>query len=175
MDKGPGPSVRIASPSLESEVLRILVIRADRLGDVILSTPVFEVIKRHYPKAHLTVMVQEAVAPLIRGLPSVDEVVIYEPSGAMRVYGYLEPFARDRARKFRIGIVLQTQWRFALAIFLARIRFRIGPSASFIPILFLTVACATPLTGRDARDRLQSPAFTSSRDSRGGAQGARRA
>jgi ADP-heptose:LPS heptosyltransferase len=126
IEKGLGKD-RLA-PQTQSEPLRILVIRADRLGDVILSTPVFEVIKRHYPDSRLTVMVQEAVAPLIRGLPSVDEVFIYEPlrrhAGLRGVWNLSRDFKK---RKFRIGIVLQTQWRFAAALFLARIRFRIGP------------------------------------------------
>jgi heptosyltransferase III len=125
-DKGLGKD-RLA-PQTQSESLRILVIRADRLGDVILSTPVFEVIKRHYPHSHLTVMVQEAAAPLIRGLSSVDEVILYEPLGRHSgLRGILNLSRELRERKFRIGIVLQTQWRFALALFLARIRFRIGP------------------------------------------------
>ena len=68
------------SSSLEtsSKSLKILVVRPDRIGDVVLSTPVFEVLKRHYPRAHLTVMVKEAVVPLVRGLPSVDDVLVYD-------------------------------------------------------------------------------------------------
>ncbi len=107
---------------------RIIVIRPDRLGDVILSTPVFDVIKRHYPRAHLAVMVQAAVAPLVRGIPAVDEVLIYEPDGRHHGLRGLGQLVRDlRSRRFRVSVVLQTQWRIAAAVFLANIRYRVGP------------------------------------------------
>lgn len=108
--------------------LRILVIRPDRIGDVILSTPVLEVIRRHYPKAKLTMMVQELVAPLIRGLPSVDQVLIYEPKGRHAGFrGFFRLVDDLRKGRFRIAIVLQTEWRLALATVLADIRYRVGP------------------------------------------------
>ncbi|MDR3606462.1 MAG: glycosyltransferase family 9 protein [Oligoflexia bacterium] len=111
-----------------SDPLRILVVRADRMGDVILSTPVFEVIKRHYPKCHLAVMVREMVAPLIRGLPAVDEVIVYDPdrlhSGIRGIWRLIREL---RSRQFKVAIILQSQWRIGLAAFLARIRFRVGP------------------------------------------------
>jgi ADP-heptose:LPS heptosyltransferase len=60
---------------------RVLVVRPDRLGDVILSTPVLAVIKANYPDCHLAVMVKRGVENLLEGLPSVDEVMIYDPAG----------------------------------------------------------------------------------------------
>ncbi|GAI46351.1 unnamed protein product, partial [marine sediment metagenome] len=36
-----------------SEPRRILVIRADRIGDMILTTPMFKALKERYPKAHI--------------------------------------------------------------------------------------------------------------------------
>lgn len=112
----------------ESKTLEILIVRCDRIGDVVLSTPVFEVVKRNYPHSRLTVLVQEAVAPLLRGLPSVDEVMIYESAGKHAGLGGFFQLVREiRARRFRIAVVLQSQWRIAAAIFLAAIRYRIGP------------------------------------------------
>jgi lipopolysaccharide heptosyltransferase II len=109
-------------------VLRILVVRPDRIGDVILSTPVFEVIKRHYPNSKLTVMVQEGVAPLIRGIPCVDEVMIYEPSGRHSGFrGFLRLLRDIRVRRFRISVVLQSQFKISFALMIARIRYRVGP------------------------------------------------
>ncbi len=98
------------------------------MGDVILSTPVFEVIKRHYPQAQLTVMVRVAQAPLVRGLPSVDEVMVYDPdqrhAGALGLWRLVRELRRT---DFRIAVLLQSQFRIGLAVFLARVRFRIGP------------------------------------------------
>lgn len=112
-------------------ILRILVVRPDRLGDVVLSTPVFEVIKRHYPKSNLTVMVKKNVVPIVRRLSSVDEVMIFEQDARRSRHAGVKGFfrlVRDiRSGQFRIAIVLKTHWKIAAAIFLAGVRYRIGP------------------------------------------------
>ena len=108
--------------------LRILVVRPDRMGDVILSTPVFEAIKAHYPRSHLTVLVREPVAPLLRGLPSVDEVLVYDPGRKHKgLRGLLLLGAQIRKRQFRIGVVLQGDFRVGLALLFGRVKYRIGP------------------------------------------------
>ena len=125
------------SPETTEDRLRILVVRADRIGDVLLSTPVFEVIKRHYSRSRLSVMVREPVAPVIRGLESVDHVIIYDPLGRHKgLRGLLRLTWEIRARKFRIAVVLQSQWRIAMAIFLAGVRYRVGPLSKLYSFMF---------------------------------------
>jgi ADP-heptose:LPS heptosyltransferase len=104
---------------------------------VILSTPVFEAIKKHYPRAHLTVLVREAVAPLLRGLSGVDEVMVYDPDRKHRgLKGIGLLAAQLRKREFRIGVVLQSNWRVALALFLGRVRYRVGPLSKIHSFLY---------------------------------------
>lgn len=117
--------------------LRVLVSRPDRVGDVILSTPVFEVLKRHFPSSELTVLVQAGVAPLIRGIPSVDEVIVYEPAGIHRgVRGFFRLVKEFRKRRFRIAVALQSNPRIAAAMFLSAIRYRVGPYSKLHSWLF---------------------------------------
>ena len=106
----------------------ILIIRPDRLGDVLLSTPVFAAVKAHYPNSHVSILVPENVAPLLRGLSSVDEVLIYDPKKNHKGFrGFFLLVEQLKARNFRIAIVLQSSWRVALATLFAKIRYRIGP------------------------------------------------
>ncbi|MFL5813034.1 MAG: glycosyltransferase family 9 protein [Bdellovibrionia bacterium] len=108
--------------------LRILVIRPDRLGDVVLSTPVFEVIKRHYPDSHLTLVVRESVAPVVRGLPSIDEVLIFDPEKRHAGFrGFLRLVEDFRKGNYRIAVVLQGNMKIAAATFFSNIRYRVGP------------------------------------------------
>jgi lipopolysaccharide heptosyltransferase II len=119
------------------EALRILVARPDRLGDVVLSTPVFAALRRHYPRARISALVREGVAPVIRGLSSVDEVLIFDPEGRHSGLRGLFRLARElRERHFRIGVVLQSHWKIALALFLARIAYRVGPLSKLHSFLF---------------------------------------
>lgn len=117
--------------------LRILAVRADRVGDVVLSTPAFEALKRHYPGAWLTVMVREAVAPLVRGLPFVDDVLIFDPEGRHRgLRGFFDLIAEIRRGGFRIAVCLQSHWKVAAAIFGAGVRYRVGPLSKPHSFLF---------------------------------------
>ena len=107
---------------------RILVIRPDRIGDVLLSTPVFEALKSSRPKSHLTVMVRAEIAPLIRGLSTVDEILIYEPNGIHRgIAGWWRLLKDFRRGNYRYGVVLQSVSRIAWALLFSGIRFRVGP------------------------------------------------
>src|SRR5690606_21287429 len=99
--------------------------------------PVFEVVKKHYPRSHLTVMVRESVAPLLRGLPWIDEVLVYDPDRKHHgVRGFRLLIAQIRKRGFRIAVVLQSEARLAAAVFFARIRYRIGPFSKLHSFFF---------------------------------------
>jgi ADP-heptose:LPS heptosyltransferase len=60
---------------------RILVIRRNRLGDMICTVPLLRALRRHYSEAHLTVACDEAGAPVARAVRAVDEVVVLEAAG----------------------------------------------------------------------------------------------
>jgi heptosyltransferase-2 len=117
--------------------ISILVVRADRIGDVVLSTPVFEAIRNHYPKARVTVLVREAVAPLLRGLSSIDEVLVYEPEGRHAGFrGFFELMREFRVRRFKLAICLQSQARIAAALFGVGVSYRVGPLSKLHSFLF---------------------------------------
>lgn len=119
--------MKVVPPPSEG-VLRILISRPDRLGDVLLSTPTFEVIKRNYPGCHLTVLVRPSIVPIVRGNPFVDEVLPYDPEGHHAgIRGFFRLLAQMRRRQFRIFLALQSNGRIAAAAYLARVRYRVGP------------------------------------------------
>jgi ADP-heptose:LPS heptosyltransferase len=60
---------------------RILVIRQRAFGDTLLSTPLFRGLKQAYPQARLTVLVEPAFAPMLQGLPYIDEVLLFDRKG----------------------------------------------------------------------------------------------
>lgn len=89
---------------------RILLIRADRVGDMILTTPVLAAFRRRYPEAHIACLASTLSAPLLGGNPDVNEVAAWDPpwfdrrtwSGA-KSYVRLVPWLRtfDMAVDFR--------------------------------------------------------------------------
>lgn len=121
----------------DTEKLRILVVRADRVGDVVLSTPTLAALRRHYPDGRIFAMVREGVAPLLRGFPGLTDVVIYDPQGRHRGWrGYFRLVREFQAMKIDIAVCLQTERKVASALFWAGIRYRVGPLSKLHSYLF---------------------------------------
>ena len=56
-------------------VRRLIVVRDDRLGDLLLSLPAVDALRRTYPEARLALLVRPELATLARRVGGVDEVV----------------------------------------------------------------------------------------------------
>jgi heptosyltransferase-2 len=61
-----------------SRLQRVLVVRLDKIGDVVLATPFFRELRRNVPRASITLIVGPAAYPLVAACPYVDEVQIYD-------------------------------------------------------------------------------------------------
>lgn len=59
-----------------SKIRRVLVLRTDRVGDMVLSTPSLTCLRREYPDAEITLMAPPAPAEIIRHHPAVDHVAV---------------------------------------------------------------------------------------------------
>lgn len=59
---------------MNKESKRIAIVRLSALGDIINSTIVLQLIKKHYPNAQIEWITEEAFAPLVQQLPQVDVV-----------------------------------------------------------------------------------------------------
>jgi predicted lipopolysaccharide heptosyltransferase III len=66
--------------------MTILLIRLRLVGDVVFTTPIVRALRRRFPDAHITYLVEPAAAPVIAGNPCLDEVLV-----APRRRGWLRP------------------------------------------------------------------------------------
>ena len=57
---------------------RVLLVRLDNLGDVLVTTPAFHAVREALPGAHLTLLASPVGAQVGRLNPDLDEVVVYE-------------------------------------------------------------------------------------------------
>ena len=106
---------------------RILVIRLDRLGDVVLSTPVLSVLRRHFPHAFIAMLVRPPCLDVVDGHPAVNEVLVYEKEGAHRSLPATVRFARRLRRyAFDAALMLHPSNRSHWIPWLAGIPVRIG-------------------------------------------------
>ncbi|HXG39987.1 MAG TPA: hypothetical protein VNJ28_03510, partial [Candidatus Limnocylindrales bacterium] len=74
------PPARLPSESTFAwrRARRILAIRLDALGDVLMTTPAFRAIKATSPRAHLALLTSPAGAEAVPLVPELDEVVVYD-------------------------------------------------------------------------------------------------
>lgn len=105
---------------------RLLVIRDDEIGDLVLLTPFLRELRRNVPKAWITLVVKTGTRNLVELCPYVDEILAYDnravgPAGSAKQFRYAFGFAGKHLwkRRFDTAIVLRWDSDQSYATFLA--------------------------------------------------------
>ncbi len=107
--------------------LRLLITRADRIGDLVLSTPIFEAVRQKYPEAWIACLAFQENRELIEGQPFLNEVILYDKSGRERsVIGQWSLARRLAKKQFDVVVHLHSTHRMHLLTWLADVPVRIG-------------------------------------------------
>jgi heptosyltransferase-3 len=102
----------LSSPPVGPEVMlgprpeRVLVVRQDeRLGNVLLITPLLEALRKILPRSHMAVLVSNRFADLLRGNPDVDQVIVFDKRQLLHNPLRFITFLRDlRRQAFELAI-----------------------------------------------------------------------
>jgi len=94
-------------------------VRLRQIGDVVFTTPAVAALRRQFPGAHLTYLVEPAAAPIVAGNPHLDEVIVTPRRGG--IAGMLADV--------RLG------WRLRRAHYDLAIDFHGGPRASLLTLM----------------------------------------
>ncbi len=130
---GAPKAAQSANETLETP--RILLIRPDHFGDLIMTTPVFHALKQQAPDAHISVMVGPWSSEVIKRHPDIDRVLTCPFPGFQRAaqkalapYILLFKTAKQiQQEHFDVGINLRPDfWWGAVLLYLARIPRRVG-------------------------------------------------
>ncbi len=117
---------------------KILVARTDRIGDVVLSTPVFKSIKNSFPSISISVLVRPYTKEIVKDNPNLDEVIIYDPEGEHKnIKGLLKLAKEIENKNFDTALILFLDFKVGLLTYLSKIPRRIGPGTKLAQI-FLT-------------------------------------
>jgi heptosyltransferase-2 len=119
------PASSLQPPALVPK--RILVIRLDRLGDVILSLPVAQALRQRFPHAFIAMMVAPACRDVVEGHPALNEAICYDKALEHGGWRSTIRFARGLRRyRFDTALVLHPSNRSHWIPWLAGIPVRIG-------------------------------------------------
>jgi lipopolysaccharide heptosyltransferase II len=117
----------VFSPGQRKNFKRILICRTDRIGDVILSTPVITALRNAYPSAYIAMMVRPYTKDIVQGNPDLDEVIIYDKDPLEKsVFRFLKFANRIRKKKFDLALILHPANMIHLLALSAAIPVRVG-------------------------------------------------
>jgi len=107
--------------------MNILLTRTDRIGDVVLSTPAIKAVREKFPDAYIAFMVRPYAKDIVKGNPSLDEVIIYDKYGKEKSLLNTVKFALGlRKKRFDLAIMLHPTNRVHMISYLAGIPKRVG-------------------------------------------------
>jgi ADP-heptose:LPS heptosyltransferase len=131
------PGARKAARSVHKSLStpRILLVRPDHLGDLLMTTPILYALKQQAPDAHISMMVGPWSSEVIERHPNIDRIMTCPFPGFQRVaqkaltpYILLFNIAKQLQRgQFDVAINLRPDfWWGAALLYLARIPRRVG-------------------------------------------------
>ena len=71
-------AIGLAQPRSWATVRRLLAVRLDNLGDLLMTSPALSAIRHSLPNVHLSVLTSPAAAALAPHVPAIDEVIPFE-------------------------------------------------------------------------------------------------
>ena len=115
---------------------RILIVRTDRVGDVVLATPLIRALRKTFPGAYLAALVRPYTHDVLLHNPHLDEILVDDPDGAHAGRsGFWGQVKMLRSRKFDTALLLLPTERMAWMLFAAGIRTRIGVGTKLYEVL----------------------------------------
>lgn len=112
----------------------VLIVRTDRIGDVVLTLPMLPVLRSHLPSCRITMLVRPYTSELIAGTAGLDQILHYEERDGRK--SLWQMLAELRSQKFDLVLVSHPRFRIALLLFLAGIPVRVGSGYRWYSFLF---------------------------------------
>jgi lipopolysaccharide heptosyltransferase II len=108
------------------DIKKILFIRIDRIGDIVLSTPALKAIKGAFPRSELTVLASQSNCSLLLNNPYIDQIVVYD--NRRRFLDKIRLIVQLRKGKFDLAIdpYADYELKTALIAFFSGAKKRVG-------------------------------------------------
>lgn len=111
----------------------ILIVRTDRIGDVVLTLPTAGIIKKHFPDSTVSFLIRDYTKYLCENNQYINEIItLDEVDDKTKIFSNI----RKIKKKFDTAIVAYPTFKIALILFLAGIKMRIGSGYRWYSFLF---------------------------------------
>src|SRR5262245_4488630 len=110
---------------------RIALIKPSALGDIVHSLPVLTALRRRYPEAHISWVINRSYEPLLAGHPDLDATLAFDRAAVRRgvmpaVRQYLSFLSKLHQQRFDLVVDLQGLFRTGLMAAASGARRRVG-------------------------------------------------
>ena len=113
----------------QDKIKNILIIRPDAIGDLVLITPALHALRKNFPKARISILVQKYTSDLVNVHPDIDEVIIDDirEKKVNNLKDYFNYVRKIKEKRFDLGIDFYSfDYRYPLLMLLAGIPYRVG-------------------------------------------------
>ncbi len=107
-----------------NKVLKIMVVRADRIGDLVLSTPSFAALRQRFPNAYISLIVRTVTKDLVVENPMIDEVIDFDHN--MPIANKIRFLLNRKHSRYDLAIVLHSTFWWCLLTYISGAVCRIG-------------------------------------------------
>src|SRR5262245_35715570 len=101
---------------MTDKITGILVVRTDKIGDVVLTTPAISALRRRFPHARITGVVSPVAAEIYRSSPHLDGHIVLDPKLYSGFFGFWRLVRCLRAERCQAVVVFQARMAVALAV-----------------------------------------------------------
>ncbi len=106
---------------------RILLVRNDRIGDLLMNTPAIRAVRYSFPFSRITVAVRPSSLEVVKGNPDVDEIITFDERDKEKsLWGKIKFVWKLRGARYDVAIMLNPTKIFNILTFLCGITRRVG-------------------------------------------------
>ncbi|QKF72674.1 heptosyltransferase [Aliarcobacter faecis] len=110
--------------------MNLLITRHDKIGDFVVTLPLFKAIKEQYPNTKLTALVSKINFEFAKSLDFIDDVILYNKND-------LEKTLQDiKSRNFDISLSAYIDTNLGKLLFKSRIKKRVAPATKLAQFFF---------------------------------------
>ncbi len=115
---------------LNIEPKRILLVRTDGIGDVLLTLPMVDALKSNYPEADIDLLVQSRVYELVADYPNINKVHSIEKVTSKAVKEI------SKAGNYDLGIAVHPTFSVAWGLYSGGVKYKLGTAYRWYSFLF---------------------------------------
>ena len=118
----------------DREFERVLIVRTDRIGDVVLTLPMVLALHAKFPGLKISMLLRSYTQELVDGFTGLDSILKYDDGEKPK--GFFTLLSELRQRRFDLVFIVHPTFRIALWMLLAGIPIRVGTGYRWYSFLF---------------------------------------